>query len=156
MLSFSLIPDSMLIPMARDEEDCEDLVTDDFFWVHERGVDLVFIFTYLHLFRKFYLNLIEYEHEVTWKGGVFTFLIFQVVVFFGLILCCSHLSEITLTIAANIMHTFFLFFGKVYWWLFTDKQLNCDTLLRLAYGHYLSAFFMAYAAVLHGMDMHYD
>ncbi len=65
MLSFSLIPDSMLIPMARDEEDCEDLVTDDFFWVHERGVDLVFIFTYLHLFRKFYLNLIEYEHEVT-------------------------------------------------------------------------------------------
>ncbi len=156
MLSFSLIPDSMLIPMARDEEDCEDLVTDDFFWVHERGVDLVFIFTYLHLFRKFYLNLIEYEHEVTWKSGVFTFLIFQVVVFFGLILCCSHLSEITLTIAANIMHTFFLFFGKVYWWLFTDKQLNCDTLLRLAYGHYLSAFFMAYAAVLHGMDMHYD
>jgi hypothetical protein len=65
MLSFSLIPDSMLIPMSRDEEDCEDLVTDDFFWVHERGVDLVFIFTYLHLFRKFYLNLIEYEHEVT-------------------------------------------------------------------------------------------
>lgn len=156
MLSFSLIPDSMLIPMSREEEDCEDLVTDDFFWLHERGVDLVFIFSYLHLFRKFYLNLIEYEHEVTWKSGVFTFLIFQVVVFFGLILCCSHLSEITLTIAANIMHTFFLFFGKVYWWLFTDKQLNCDTLLRLAYGHYLSAFFMSYAAVLHGMDMHYD
>lgn len=156
MLSFSLIPDSMLIPMSREEEDCEDLVTDDFFWIHERGVDLVFIFSYLHLFRKFYLNLVEYEHEVTWKSGVFTFLIFQIVVFFGLILCCSHLSEITLTIAANIMHTFFLFFGKVYWWLFTDKQLNCDTLLRLAYAHYLSAFFMFYAAILHGMDMHYD
>ena len=156
MLAFSLIPDSMLIPMSRDEEDCEDLVIDDFFWLHERGVDLIFVFAYLHLFRKIYLNAIEYEHEVTWKSGVFTFLIFQVVVFFGLVLCCSHLSEITLTIAANIMHTFFLFFGKVYWWLFTDKQLNCDTLLRLAYGHYLAAFFMAYLGLLHGIDMHYD
>lgn len=156
MLAFSLIPDSMLIPMSRDEEDCEDLVVDDFFWLHERGVDLIFIFAYLHLFRKIYLNIIEYEHEVTWKSGVITFIMFQVVVFFGLVLCCSHLSEITLTIAANIMHTFFLFFGKVYWWLFTDKQLNCDTLLRLAYGHYLAAFFMAYLGVLHGIDMHYD
>lgn len=142
--------------MSRDEEDCEDLVIDDFFWLHERGVDLIFVFAYLHLFRKIYLNAIEYEHEVTWKSGVFTFIIFQVVVFFGLVLCCSHLSEITLTIAANIMHTFFLFFGKVYWWLFTDKQLNCDTLLRLAYGHYLAAFFMAYLGLLHGIDMHYD
>jgi quinol-cytochrome oxidoreductase complex cytochrome b subunit len=156
MLAFSLIPDAMLIPMSRDEEDCEDLVIDDFFWLHERGVDLIFVFIYLHLFRKIYMNLIEYEHEVTWKSGVFTFIIFQVVVFFGLVLCCSHLSEITLTIAANIMHTFFLFFGKVYWWLFTDKQLNCDTLLRLAYGHYLIAFFMAYLGLLHGIDMHYD
>jgi quinol-cytochrome oxidoreductase complex cytochrome b subunit len=100
----------MLIPMSRDEEDCEDLVVDDFFWLHERGVDLIFVFAYLHLFRKIYLNTIEYEHEVTWKSGVFTFIIFQVVVFFGLVLCCSHLSEITLTIAANIMHTFFFYF----------------------------------------------
>lgn len=65
MLSFSLIPDPALIPMSRDEEDCEDLTTDDFFFAHERGVDLLFIFAYIHLFRKFYLNLIEYEHEVT-------------------------------------------------------------------------------------------
>ena len=65
MLAFSLIPDSMLIPMSRDEEDCEDLVIDDFFWLHERGVDLIFVFAYLHLFRKIYLNAIEYEHEVT-------------------------------------------------------------------------------------------
>jgi len=156
MLSFSLIPDPALIPMSRDEEDCEDLTTDDFFFAHERGVDLLFIFAYIHLFRKFYLNLIEYEHEVTWKSGVFTLLILQVVVFFGLVLCCSHLSEITLTIAANILHTFFFFFGKPYWWLFTDKQLNCDTMIRLAYGHYLSAFFMLYAAVVHSLDMHYD
>jgi hypothetical protein len=65
MLSFSLIPDPMIIPMARDEEDTEDFTIDNFFFLHERGVDLIFICAYLHLFRKFYLNLAEYDHEIT-------------------------------------------------------------------------------------------
>ncbi len=156
MVSFSLIPEPMIIPIVRDEEDIEDLYTDDFFWLHERGVDLLFVFSWMHLFRKIYISAFEYEHEVAWKSGVFTFMILQVVTFFGLILCCTHLSEITLTIAANIMHTFFLFHGKFYWWIFTDKNLNSDTVVRLAYAHYLSAFYMAYLGVLHGIDMHYD
>jgi quinol-cytochrome oxidoreductase complex cytochrome b subunit len=156
MLSFSLVPEPMLIPMVRDEEDMEDLYIDDFFWLHERGVDLIFIFSYFHLMRKLYLNIFESETEASWKSGAFAFLIFQVVVFLGLILCCTHLSEITLTIAANIFHTFFLFKGKFYWWLFTDKQLNTDTLLRLAYAHYLAAFYLFFLGILHGIDMHYD
>jgi len=31
MLSFSLVPESMMVPIVRDEEDLEDLYTDDFF-----------------------------------------------------------------------------------------------------------------------------
>jgi hypothetical protein len=31
MLSFSLIPEPMLVPIVRDEEDLEDLYVDDFF-----------------------------------------------------------------------------------------------------------------------------
>ncbi len=156
MLAFSLVPEPMLIPLIREEEDLEDMYTDDFFWLHERCVDLIFIFSYCHLFRKLYLNVFEIETEASWKSGVFAFLIFQVVVFLGLILCCTHLSEITLTIAANIFHTFFFFKGKFYWWFFTDKQLNVDTLLRLAYAHYLTAFFLFFLGILHGIDMHYD
>ena len=156
MICFSLIPEPMLIPIVRDEEDLEDQYTDDFFWFHERGVDLLFIFSWAHLFRKMFLCSYEYEHEVAWKSGVFTFLVLQMVTFFGLVLCCTHLSEITLTIAANIVHTFFLFHGKFYWWIFTDKTLSSDTLVRLAYAHYISAFYMAYLGVLHGIDMHYD
>lgn len=156
MLSFSLIPEPMIVPIVREEEDIEDLFIDDFFWLHERGVDLLFIFLYMHLFRKLYLNVFEYENESAWKSGVFAFLIFQVVVFFGLVLCCTHLSEITLTIAANILHTFFAFKGKFYWWFFTDKQLNSDTFIRLAYGHYVIAFFLSYLGLIHGIDMHYD
>lgn len=156
MLSFSLIPEPMIVPIVREEEDIEDLFIDDFFWLHERGVDLLFIFLYMHLFRKLYLNVFEYENESAWKSGIFAFLIFQVVVFFGLVLCCTHLSEITLTIAANILHTFFMFKGKFYWWVFTDKQLNSDTFIRLAYGHYVIAFFLSYLGLVHGIDMHYD
>lgn len=156
VLSLSYIPEPMLVPMSRDEEDMDGKLVEECFWLHERGVDLLFIFTYLHIFRKLYLCCFEYEHENTWKSGTWTFIIFQVVVFFGLSLCCSHLSEITLTIAANIFHTFFLFKGKFYWWVFTDKQLNSDTLIRLTLGHYASAVFMFYLAILHSLDMHYD
>ncbi len=156
MLSFSLIPEPMIVPIVRDEEDVEDLYTDDFFWLHERGVDLIVMYSYFHLFRKLYVHAYDYEHEATWKSGVFSFLVLQVVIFFGLVLCCTHLSEITLTIAANIMHTFFFFYGKFYWWIFTDKQLNSDTMVRLAYGHYVSAFYLSYISYIHTIDMHYD
>jgi quinol-cytochrome oxidoreductase complex cytochrome b subunit len=142
--------------MDRDEEDIEVNYIDDFFWLHERGVDFIFIFSYLHLFRKLYVNAYDIDQETSWKSGVFTFLIFQVVTFFGLLLCATHLSEITLTIAANVFHTFFGFYGKFYWWLFTDKTLNTDTLIRLGYLHYITAFYMAYAATTHGIDLHYD
>lgn len=156
MLAFSLVPEPMMVPLVRDEEDVEDLYTDDFFWLHERGVDLLFIFVFFHLFRKLYLVVLDYEQEFAWKSGAFAFLIIQMVVFLGLVLCCTHLSEVTLTIAANALHTAFFFKGKAYWWLFTDKFLNTDTLIRLAYAHYVAAFFLAFLGVIHGLDMHYD
>lgn len=155
-LSFSLVPEGNLIPVARDEEDLENIFIDDFFWLHEKGVDFIFIFSYFHLFRKMYLVVFDYENESSWRSGMFSFIIFQVVVFLGLVLCCTHLSEITLTIAANMMHTVFGFYGKPYWWLFTNKQLNTDTLIRLSYAHYLSAFYFTYLGYLHSLEMHYD
>jgi hypothetical protein len=146
----------MIVPIVRDEEDIEDLYTDDFFWLHERGVDLLFIYSYFHLFRKLYIHAYDYEHEATWKSGVFSFLIFQVVVFFGLALCCTHLSEITLTIAANIMHTFFFLWQILlmafYWqttlfWHFNTTSLwpLCYSLLSrvcIVYPHYWYALWL--------------
>ena len=156
MLSLSLVTEPMIVPIVRDEEDLEDSYTDDFFWLHERGVDMIVMYSYIHLFRKLYIHAYDYDHEATWKGGIYSWLVLQVVIFFGLVLCCTHLSEITLTIAANILHTFFFFFGKFYWWIFTDKQLNSDTLVRCAYLHYVLAFYLPYASYIHTIDMHYD
>ena len=156
MLSFSFIPEPMYLSLVREEEDLEDLYTDQFFWMHERGVDLLFVFVFAHLLRKLYLIADNYEQEFAWKSGTITFLILQIVVFFGLVLCGTHLSEITLTIAANALYTFFMFIGKPYWWFFTDLCLNADTVIRMAYAHYTSAFFVAAVAVIHGYDMHFD
>lgn len=141
MLSLGFITESMFIPLAREEEDCENLYTDDFFWLHERGVDLLVIFIFLHLLRKFYLNTMSLEQEYAWKSGVLLFLLAQFVIFSGLTLCCTHLSDITLTIATNAFHSFCLFVGKLYWLIFPDQTLNSDTVTRLAYLHYITAFY---------------
>lgn len=50
------VNDSLLLVISRDEADMEELYSDDIFNLHERGVDLTFIFLYIHLFRKFYLK----------------------------------------------------------------------------------------------------
>lgn len=156
MLSFSLLGEPMLIPHSRSEEDMEDLYTDDFYWAHERGVDFIFILLYLHLLRKLYLNSYTIEQESAWKSGSFAFLLTHGVIFFGLVLCGTHLSDITLKIAANIMSTFTLKFGKIYWWLFTDQALNTDTTIRMMYAHYCLAFYLLYVSICHAMEMHYD
>jgi len=155
-LSFSLIPEPMYIPLVRDEEDIEVPYIDVFFWLHERGVDTLFLIFYYHLLRKVYLYVFHLEQETVWKSGVLAFMIFQVVTFLGLVLCCTHLSDVTLAIACNILHTFTNFTGKTYSWFFTDKHLNSDTIIRLAYAHYLSAFALFYIGVIHAMSMHYD
>ena len=156
MLSFSLIVESMSTSLSREEEDSENNYIDDFFWLHERGIDVIIISAFIHLFRKMYLGVNDLEQEYAWKSGIFSFLIIQIVIFSGLVLCVSHLSEITLIIVANIIHSFFLFKGKFYWWIFTDKFLNTDTMIRLAYFHYILAFFLLFLGAIHGIDMHYD
>lgn len=155
-LALSVIPDVMLVPSSRDEEDADALFVDDFFWMHERGVDAAFIFSYMHLARKLYLLNSYMAQEWAWKSGAFLLMLLQIVTFLGLVLCCTHLSDITLKIAGNTLHQLFNLKTKIYWWLFTDKNLNTDTFIRLAYAHYISAFILFALVVVHAVDMHYD
>jgi hypothetical protein len=77
-------------------------------------------------------------------------------VFLGLVLCCTHLSDVTLTIAKNAFRTFVLFIGKLEWLILTDGMLNSDTVVRLSYAHYVVAFYLFFLGLSHGIDMHYD
>lgn len=156
LLSFSLVSEPMLIPISRDIEDMNTLYTDDFFWLHERGVDYIFLLTIMHFFRKFFIFSFSKEQESAWKSGSFLFLIIHGAIFFGLVLCCTHLSDITLTIAANIINTFSIKIGKLYWVLFTDQTLNIDTILRSMYAHYIIGLYTVYLGILHSLEMHYD
>ena len=54
MLAFSLIPECMLIPPVRDEEDLEDLYTDDFFEFMKE----VLIYYLFYLIVIYYVNYI--------------------------------------------------------------------------------------------------
>ena len=74
MLSISLVTESMYIPLGREEEDAENMYTDDWFFLHERGVDWLMIFMFLHFFRKMYMNVMDIEQEQAWKSGVLNFL----------------------------------------------------------------------------------
>jgi len=156
MLAFSLTNDSMLVCTSRSTEDMDDLYTDDFFWLHERGVDIIFLFLYFHFFRKIYQRGYVLESESAWKSGSFLFLIVHGVIFTGLVLCCTHLSDITLKIAANILNTLVNKMCNIGYWIFTDETLNTDTLARIMYLHYILPFLALFLSLDHMVDMHYN
>jgi quinol-cytochrome oxidoreductase complex cytochrome b subunit len=73
------------------------------FYMHLRGVDTVFFFTYLHILKKIYLKNYVTSESDGWLLGGYAFFIFHVIVVFGISLSATHLSDLTLTIVANIV-----------------------------------------------------
>lgn len=147
--------DALLLVTARDEVDMEELYSDDIFHIHERGVDLTFIFLYCHFMRKFFLKSYHLLQITAWKTGSILFLLIHGIIFFGLVLCCTHLSDITLKIAANILQTLFFKYGNISYILFTDHTINTDTLIRMMYLHYILALSVWGIIILHLVNMHY-
>jgi quinol-cytochrome oxidoreductase complex cytochrome b subunit len=119
-------------------------------------VDIIFMLVVFHFLRKLYLMSFSDRQENAWKSGAFLFLVLHGVIFFGLVLCCTHLSDITLTIAANVMNTLTFKYGKTYWFLFTDQTLNTDTIIRSMYMHYILGLVTMLLGVTHALMMHYD
>jgi hypothetical protein len=66
------------------------------------GVDLLFVLSYLHVFKKIYLKNYAHGDLDGWFTGAYAFLIFHVVVFLGITLSTNHLGDVTVTIAANM------------------------------------------------------
>ena len=154
MLSFSLSNDPMLVPIVRNTEDLDAPYIDDFFWLHERGVDCIFIFLFFHLWHKLFIKSHWFKYESAWIGGSTTFLVIHFIIFTGLVLCCTHLSEVTLKIAVNVIHTLVNRFGDFTRWIFPGDSLNSDTLIRIMYLHYVIPFILIVLAINHMVDMH--
>lgn len=133
----------------------EELYYDDIFHLHERGVDFVFVLLYLHILKKLYLKSYLSDSSISWKSGSILFLLTHGIIFFGLVLCCTHLSDITLKIAANIMQTFFFKYGNVSYILFTNHTITTDSLIRMMYIHYILAIAIWCLILIHLRMMHY-
>merc|ERR1712080_20545 len=77
ILSMGFIPEPMYVPASREVEDLEGFHIDDIFWLHERGVDYLFLLIYGHIFRKMFMSPISHETESSWKSGAIAYLLLQ-------------------------------------------------------------------------------
>jgi quinol-cytochrome oxidoreductase complex cytochrome b subunit len=112
------------------------------------------VLSYMHIMKKIYLkNYVASEAE-GWIVGGYAFLWFHYIVFLGISLSASHLSDLTLTIGANIFWSLLNFVYKTYYIIFTNKHLNVDQLTRLMVLHYFTPWYYLYLIQLHVMFCH--
>lgn len=153
-LGWYYIPEPGLVVELREEMFNETRFGFEIFQMHVRGVDTIFVLSYLHILKKIWLkNYITPESD-GWILGGYAFLWFHYVVALGICLSASHLSDLTLTIAANIVWSLMDNAFKTYYLVFTNKHLNSDQLLRLMLFHYFTPWYYLYLIQLHILFCH--
>lgn len=153
-LAWYYIPEPGLVIELREEMFEETRFGYEIFTLHVRGVDTIFVLSYHHILKKIYLkNYIIYDSD-GWLLGGYAFFWFHYVVGLGICLSATHLSDLTLTIAANIYWSLLNNTHKTYYFIFTNKHLNADELMRLMILHYLSPWYYLYLVKLHLMFCH--
>lgn len=153
-LAWYYIPEPSLVVELREEMFNDTRYGLEIHQMHLRGVDVIFVLSYLHIFKKIYLkNYVSTEAD-GWILGGYAFFWFHYVVGLGICLGCSHLSDLTFTIAANIYWSLFNNLYKTYYIIFTNKHLNVDQLTRLMILHYFSPWYYLYLIQLHVLFCH--
>jgi hypothetical protein len=85
------------------------------------------VLSYLHIFKKLYLKNYVTSESDGWMLGGYAFLWFHYIIFLGISLSCSHLSDLTLTIGANIFYLYLIMFIKL---IILCSQINTSTLIN--------------------------
>ena len=153
-LAWYYIPEPGLVIELREEMFEETRFGAEVFAMHVRGVDVIFVFSYFHILKKIHLkNFITTDGD-GWILGGYAFVWFHFVVGLGICLSASHLSDLTLTIGANIFWSLVNNIHKTYYFIFTNKHLNIDTLVRLMLLHYFTPWYYLYLVKLHIMFCH--
>jgi quinol-cytochrome oxidoreductase complex cytochrome b subunit len=114
----------------------------------------LFVLSYMHILKKIYIKNYVTAESDGWLLGGYAFLWFHYIVFLGISLSATHLSDLTLTIVANIVWSLFNFIHKTYYIIFTNKHLNVDQLTRLMVLHYFTPWYYLYLVKLHVMFCH--
>jgi ubiquinol-cytochrome c reductase cytochrome b subunit len=153
-LAWYYIPEPGLVIELREEMFNDTRFGVEVFYTHIRGVDTIFVLSYIHILKKIYIkNYVNTEAD-GWLIGGYAFFWFHIIVFFGISLSATHLSDLTLTIGANIFWSLFNFTYKTYYIIFTNKHLNIDQLTRLMVIHYFTPWYYLYLVKLHILFCH--
>jgi quinol-cytochrome oxidoreductase complex cytochrome b subunit len=108
----------------------------------------------MHILKKIYLKNYVTSESDGWMLGAYAFLWFHLIIALGISLSATHLSDITLTVVANIFWSLFNNIYKTYYIIFTNKHLNTDQLTRLMILHYFIPWYYLYLVKLHILFCH--
>lgn len=153
-MAWYYIPETGLVIELREEMFEETRFGYEVFSMHVRGVDTIFFLSYLHIVKKIYLKSFISSEGDGWILGGYAFLWFHYVVGLGICLSATHLSDLTLTIAANVFWSLVDNVHKTFYIFFTNKHLNVDQLVRLMVFHYFAPWYYIYLIKLHVMFCH--
>ena len=153
-LGWYYIPEPGLVVELREEMFNDTRFGAEFFAMHVRGVDTIFVLSYMHILKKVYLkNYITSESD-GWILGGYAFFWFHYIVALGISLSATHLSDLTVTIIANIFWSVFDNIYKTYYIIFTNKHLNTDQMTRMMMLHYFTPWYYLYLIQLHILFCH--
>ena len=153
-LGWYYIPEPGLVIELREEMFNDTRFGVEVFYLHVRGVDTIFVLSYLHILKKVYIkNYLSVDSD-GWLIGGYAFLWFHYIVFLGISLSATHLSDLTLTIGANIFWSLLNFSYKTYYIIFTNKHLNTDQLTRFMVLHYFLPWYYLYLIQVHVLFCH--
>ena len=153
-LGWYYIPEPGLVVELREEMFNDTRFGGEVYWMHVRGVDTLMLLSYMHILKKIYLKNYVTTESDGWLLGGYAFFWFHYIVALGISLGANHLSDITLTIVANIFWSVFNNFYKTYYIMFTNKHLNVDQLTRFMMLHYFTPWYYLYLVKLHIMFCH--
>jgi quinol-cytochrome oxidoreductase complex cytochrome b subunit len=153
-LGWYYIPEPGLVIELREEMFNDTRFGAEVFYMHVRGVDALFVLSYFHIFKKIYIKNYVTAESDGWILGGYAFLWFHYIVFLGISLSATHLSDLTLTIGANIFWSLLDNVFKTYYILFTNKHLNTDQMIRFMMLHYFTPWYYLYLIQLHVLFCH--
>lgn len=153
-LGWYYMPEPGLVVELREEMFNDTRFGAEVFYMHVQGVDALMVFSYMHIMKKIYLKNYVTSESDGWFLGGYAFLWFHYIIALGISLSASHLSDLTLTIVANIVWSLFNNIYKTYYIIFTNKHLNVDQLTRLMVLHYFTPWYYLYLIQLHALFCH--
>nr|YP_010049532.1 cytochrome b [Strombidium cf. sulcatum]QPL15937.1 cytochrome b [Strombidium cf. sulcatum] len=153
-LAWYYMPEPGLVVELREEMFNDTRFGLEVFYLHVRGVDVIMTLSYLHIFKKIFLKNYVTTESDGWILGGYAFFFFHYIIALGICLSASHLSDLTLTIIANIYWSILNNIYKSYYIIFTNKHLNTDQLTRTMVLHYFTPWYYLYLVKLHILFCH--